>query len=259
MVGITENLAREELSNEEKQAQTALYAGLLKKHGLVADADALRSETQKRTGDGGRPGGREPKLSAHVPKLTVTQAVAKDLGVDADTVRYRLKQARDLARAAGLEVPEGATPETLPAGMLIEIAKTAATAALIKQNSRQCQPKEFADLEACFAAQKAKRLLFPFKRWEELPMGRRFNASRKGDKWTLWLGGFDGPGSRPGAGYSERQALGKAAGNVLRALARKYDKGELFMNSDKLVPLLIYLDGRQLPTEISQSGAPAES
>ena len=66
--------------------------------------------------------------------------------------------------------------------------------------------------------------------------------------------------AEPGAGYSERQALGKAAGNVLRALARKYDKGELFMNSDKLVPLLIYLDSQQMPSGYkSERRAPAES
>ena len=249
MIGIAENLAREELSGREKQVQTTLYCGLLKKHGLVADADALRSESEKRTKNDGKPG-CQPNASAYIPKPSVTQAVAQELGIDADTVRYRVKKAADLARAAGLEIPEGATPEALPAGMLMDIAKAAATVAHIKNGRNRHLPEESAEL---FAAMDAEKLLFPFERWEKMAMGSCWSGGQTGSEWVVALVGFGGMGIPPGKGSSLQGAYGMAAGKVLRFLAKQYEKGERFTNSDQLVPYLLELDGRDGRTGVERS------
>ena len=78
---IAENLIRQDLSDQEKQAHTALYAGLLKKHGLTSKADDLRSENAKPRGNDMKREG-QPKASADLPKPSVTRAVAMESGID---------------------------------------------------------------------------------------------------------------------------------------------------------------------------------
>jgi ParB-like nuclease domain len=119
---VAENIHRKDLSPKQREAQTALYAGLLKKHGLVADANANRSATQKNVEDQGR----DPNHSGHVP--TTTQRVATELGVSDDTVRNRIANAAKTAERVGVTV-SARTPEKMSGDELIAVGEAASQAA----------------------------------------------------------------------------------------------------------------------------------
>jgi hypothetical protein len=46
---IAENLARADLTVQEREKQTVTYAGLLKKHGLIVSGNEKRSEPEAET------------------------------------------------------------------------------------------------------------------------------------------------------------------------------------------------------------------
>jgi hypothetical protein len=119
---LAENLHRSELTPKERDAHTALYAGLLKEHGSVVDGDAARSKSEART-----KGRCDPNGSGHIPP-TVTRKVATDLGINDDTVRYRIRNAAKQAARSGVAVTKP-TPEAMSGEELVKVGRAALQAA----------------------------------------------------------------------------------------------------------------------------------
>jgi hypothetical protein len=136
---MVENLHRKELTPAERAGHTARYAGLLKKAGLVATADAKRTgrPVQKSAGPSGtlphslKPGGtalagqRVSSAGTHVPaKPTVTEKIRQELGLNRDTVQNRVALATKLAARQGV-VPQHKTIEKMTADELIAVGDAA--------------------------------------------------------------------------------------------------------------------------------------
>jgi ParB-like chromosome segregation protein Spo0J len=128
MAEVAENLFRKDLSSKQKEAETALLTGLIRKYGDV---------------DGQKAKGGRPKENGNLPNgsggfQTVTQQVASALGVTDDTVRNRIKNAVKLAERQGLAIDtEKKTPESLSGDQLIAIGQAAQVAA--DSDRRQAQ------------------------------------------------------------------------------------------------------------------------
>jgi hypothetical protein len=106
---VAENLCRKELSPKEKDAHTAIYAGLLKKHGDVVEHKP----------------GPKPKVDPNGSgQLTVTQKVAADLGISDDTVANRIRNAAKLAESEGVTT-EKSTPEKMSGEDLEKVGRAA--------------------------------------------------------------------------------------------------------------------------------------
>src|SRR4029077_12274514 len=75
---VAENLCRKELTPKERDAHTAIYAGLLKQHGGVVDGKKASGTTRSKE-DGPKSLGSNPP--------TVTRKVAADLGISDEAVR----------------------------------------------------------------------------------------------------------------------------------------------------------------------------
>jgi hypothetical protein len=122
MLEIEENLRRKELTADERAAQTTIFVGLIKRRGQVRTADERRSEGRKKEVTG-----TDPVTSSG---LTATQKAMKDLGLaDAKTVRNRVVRSRELAKEAGLCVPDKMTPEATDAETLLKVGEAALAAA----------------------------------------------------------------------------------------------------------------------------------
>jgi hypothetical protein len=110
---VAENLCRKELTPRERDAHTAIYAGLLKKHGSVADH---------------KPGPKSEVDPNGSGQPTVTQKVAADLGIDDDTVRNRIRNASKLAATSNVNVAKP-TPEKMSGEELVAVGNAALKAA----------------------------------------------------------------------------------------------------------------------------------
>ena len=119
---VAENLVRKDLTPKQREAETALYAGLLKKHGLVVDANTARSEAKKNVENQGS----DPHGVGHLP--TTTEKVAADIGISDEQVRRRISNAAKTAERVGVAV--GAkTPEKMTGDDLVKVGEAAAAAA----------------------------------------------------------------------------------------------------------------------------------
>jgi hypothetical protein len=119
---LAENLHRSELTPKERDAHTALYAGLLKEHGSVTEGKIVAGERSGAT----RKGTNDPNGSGRSP--TVTHKVATDLGITDDTVRNRIKNATKLAARSGIAVTKP-TPEVMSGEELVKVGRAALQAA----------------------------------------------------------------------------------------------------------------------------------
>lgn len=125
MAEIAENKFRKNLTPKENEAQTTIYAGLLKKHGKVKPADEVRRANAKNqhTKEG---------QEHHVPHpetdgKSVTKQVAADLGITPMTVRRHVANAVKTAKSIGFHIDK-TTPEELSGDAMIAIGKAAAMA-----------------------------------------------------------------------------------------------------------------------------------
>jgi hypothetical protein len=109
-------------------AQTALYAGYLKKQGLV-------SEGRKAMGRG--KGVKKPDLAQPLCSVTptVTERISADFGVNTNSVRNRIRNAAKLAAREGVTV-ETKTPEAMGADDLIKIGEVRETRGRSRQRPR---------------------------------------------------------------------------------------------------------------------------
>jgi hypothetical protein len=108
---VAENLVRAELTPEERDAHTTIYAGLIKKYGDVVAVDKSANAMSRDAGG----------VSAHDGngrKPTTREKVATDLNIDKTAVDKRVKRA---ARSVGKEV----TVEKTDADTMIETGKEA--------------------------------------------------------------------------------------------------------------------------------------
>jgi hypothetical protein len=103
---VSENLMRKELSAAERDANTTIYAGLIKNDPNVV------SGREKR-------GASKIGLSGGQTKSTATEKVAADLGIKNTAVHHRVARA---AKAAGVE---NVTVEQTDANTLIDVGKQA--------------------------------------------------------------------------------------------------------------------------------------
>ena len=103
---IAENLWRKELTAPERDAHTMMYAGIVKQHGDVASGAEVHDPRRKSHNDVMKP-------------PTTTEQVAKDLGIDKQTVHNRVARA---AKAAGVN---GVTIERSDGDTLINTGKQA--------------------------------------------------------------------------------------------------------------------------------------
>jgi hypothetical protein len=129
---IAENLARVDLSQREKEAQMLLYGSILKRHGLVGDAEI---ERKKKVSEAGNQYRRGPKvLSSHSEnqapaKPTVSQKVSQDLGISTATFHRQVERGIAVAQQAGLVIPpDEQTPETMSADTMMAIGEKMAQA-----------------------------------------------------------------------------------------------------------------------------------
>lgn len=111
---IIENLARKELTAKERDAHTTLYAGLLKKEGLVVSGKAASGATRSKD---------VAQSLGNIPQ-GVAQKVAKDLGIHRNSVGNRVSNARKLAARAGVTV-ETKTIEKMSGDELTKIGEAA--------------------------------------------------------------------------------------------------------------------------------------
>lgn len=100
---VSENLMRKELTASERAAHTAIYAGLIKQHGLAVSARTVGHATRKSDGHG---------LSLNLVKAdkltSVTSAVADAIGKSATTVHERIaKVAKVTGRKVTAEASSG--------------------------------------------------------------------------------------------------------------------------------------------------------
>jgi DNA-binding transcriptional ArsR family regulator len=129
---IAENMNRADLTIKEREAHTMTYAGLLKKHGLVNDADKNRS---------GRPKLDEPKLSvthreSHLPsKPTTAQKVTETTGMSRQTFTRHVSRATKVAEAAGLDLKGKRGVENLSGDELIAIGEKVSQATDEERNT----------------------------------------------------------------------------------------------------------------------------
>lgn len=121
---VAENLHRKELTPKERDAHTAIYAGLLKQNGSVVEGNTARSRSEART-KGKK--GCDPSDLGHMPP-TVTRKTAADLGITDEAVRNRIKNASKLAARNGVTVNK-ATPEAMSGEELIKVGHSALKAA----------------------------------------------------------------------------------------------------------------------------------
>ena len=108
---LAENLKRTGLKRAQIDAFTLTYAGLVKKLSKVVSAKEANKQR------GGRPSKNPPTASRSVS--TTTEKVAKDLGVDKDSVTRRVRRA-----TASIGVT-GVTVEDAPADTLIKAGEQA--------------------------------------------------------------------------------------------------------------------------------------
>jgi ParB-like chromosome segregation protein Spo0J len=120
---VAENLIRKDLTPKQREAETAIYAGLLKKHGLVTDANTARSEAKKNVENQGS----DPHHVGHLP--TTTEKVAADIGISDEQVRRRISNAVKTAERVGVTVESKKTPEKMSGDDLIKVGAAAADAA----------------------------------------------------------------------------------------------------------------------------------
>lgn len=114
---VAENLCRKELTPKERDAHTAIYAGLLKQHGAVVNRREAQGQAQSQSK------GAIPKSLGHsLP--TVTRKTAGDLGVTDEAVRNRIKNASKLAARNGIAVAK-ATPEAMSGDELLKVGHAA--------------------------------------------------------------------------------------------------------------------------------------
>ena len=124
MAELAENLFRKDLSSKQKEAETTLLAGLIKKHGKTSTVGQARHRN-------GNPNG--------LGNQTTTEQVASALGVSDETVRNRVRNATKLAERSGLAVDATKkTPEGLSGDQLIAIG----TAALAVADNDKKQAKK---------------------------------------------------------------------------------------------------------------------
>jgi ParB-like nuclease domain len=116
---VAENLIRKDLTPKQREAETAIYAGLLKKHGLVTDAKPGPKAKEDQ--------GVHPNGLGDLP--AITQKVATDLGVSDQTVRNRISNAVKTAERVGVTVESKKTPEKMSGDDLIKVGAAAADAA----------------------------------------------------------------------------------------------------------------------------------
>ena len=108
-------MARKNLSPKQEQAHTALLTGFIKKHGQARTSGEVSGQNRSKK--------INPNGSGLSP--TVTQQVATVLGVDDDTVRYRIRNAAKLAERHGVIIDTPKTPEKLTGDQLIAIGEGA--------------------------------------------------------------------------------------------------------------------------------------
>lgn len=118
---VTENLCRKELTPKERDAHTAIYAGLLKLHGNVVERREAQAQSQTQTK------GAKAKSLGHSPS-TVTRKVAADLGISKEAVRNRIKHASTQAARSGISVDK-TTPEAMSGDQLMKVGRAALKAA----------------------------------------------------------------------------------------------------------------------------------
>jgi hypothetical protein len=133
---IAENLARVDLSQREKEAQMLLYGSILKRHGLVGDADKKRSESEKTT-KGIKQSNKTDSgyecvshSETHIAsKPTISQKVSQDLGISRATFNRQVERGKAIAQKAGLVIPtDEQTPETMSADTMMAIGEKVAQA-----------------------------------------------------------------------------------------------------------------------------------
>jgi len=123
---IAENLARVDLSQREKDAQTLLYGSILKRHGLVGDAITGQARNNQYT-----KGKVEVSHSERAAKSkpTITQKVTADLGISPATFNRQVERGKAVAQKAGLVIPpDEQTPETMSADTMMAIGEKMAQA-----------------------------------------------------------------------------------------------------------------------------------
>jgi hypothetical protein len=117
---VAENLCRKELSPKERDAHTAIYAGLLKQNGEVVEGRTAQGQAKSAGVIG-------PK-SLGSNNLTVTRKTAADLGITDEAVRNRIRNASKIAVRHGVAVDKP-TPEKMSGEKLIEVGQAALKAA----------------------------------------------------------------------------------------------------------------------------------
>ena len=138
---LAENFHRTELTPEERTEHMLKYAALLKKTGRVQTARSKQAKSQavtkgKAASASVNPGDASPSLP------TVTQQVAKDLGVTRQSVDKRTKRAVELAAKQGVVVSGPATMEAMDGETLDKVSKAAAKQAEVeKSTSKLKKPK----------------------------------------------------------------------------------------------------------------------
>jgi len=122
---IAENLARIDLKQNEKEAQTVIYSGLLKKHKLIDEANTRRTGRPTIISQSDSP----TDLSKTANKPTLVEKVTQDLGIHKDTFHQHVTRAKAIAQKAGLRIPRADRgPEKLSGDELIAIGEKAAQA-----------------------------------------------------------------------------------------------------------------------------------
>lgn len=118
---IAENLARVDLTQKERESQTLIYAGLLKKNKLVEDADSLRSANAKNRY---QKVGEEQDVPHLETQPTLAKKVSKDLGVTPQTFHRHVERGKIVAEKAGLKIERPSRgPEQLTGDELIAIGE----------------------------------------------------------------------------------------------------------------------------------------
>jgi ParB-like chromosome segregation protein Spo0J len=122
---IAENLNRIDLTTKEREVQTLTYAGLLKKHGLVNDADKNRSEhaENRHTKKTREKLGVTQGASQLETKPTIAQKVTETTGMSRQTFIRHVSRATKVAEAAGLDLKGKRGVEELSGDDLLAISE----------------------------------------------------------------------------------------------------------------------------------------